>query len=301
MFHRQFKDVLTGLLICGLMMFGVCSHAEVLVLGQLSDQPQKDFKELRPMVRFVADALQDQGISRGEVVLFSEPEELAQALRSGRVHWVSESPFTAAYLVQEAAAIPLLYKWKAGQKRYQSLVYTHKDSGIRDLSDLSGKRLAFEKDQSFGGYYLPRLYMEQRELKLEPGISLRDPRRAEVVNFVFSRNARNNLLWVQKGLADAGAINTGDWYNIPPELSSVKDDLRIICATRPYPRALELVSSQMPEARAEALKELLLSLNPEEHAELLERYENTDGFEDLPPDADDMLAEIYQRSRNWQQ
>lgn len=279
----------------------ISSHlaAETLVLAQLSDRPKKDFKQLRPMAKYVAKQLAHVGITRAEVRLFSELDELVDAVKRGEVHWVTETPYSAAVLVHEAQAIPLLMKWKSRQQRYQTLIYTHKDSGLKSLEDLVGKRIAFEHNNSFSSYYLPRLILERDDLSLHPIDGPGSATDAKRVNYLFSRNEKNNLLWVHKRLVEAGALNDGDWQNPGRVPDALKNDLRIIYRSAPYPRALELVSPTFSAERAAALKSLLLSMTPDSHGKLLSRYEKTGGFEALNDGVPSLLAEIYHNSRNW--
>ncbi|MBE9395683.1 phosphate/phosphite/phosphonate ABC transporter substrate-binding protein [Pontibacterium sp. N1Y112] len=295
MLHRLLSPALIGLA----LIYTSPAIADTLVLAQLSDRPKKDFKQLRPMAKYVASQLQSLGITRGEVRLFSELDELTEAVKNGEVHWVTETPYTASVLVHEGDAIPLVMKWKSRQKRYQTLIYTHKDSQLTSLGDLLGKRIAFEHNNSFSSYYLPRLLLHKQGISATKIEGFNAPRASDKINYLFSRNEKNNLLWVHKGLVEAGALNDGDWENkgrVPEEL---KSELRIIYRSEPYPRALELVSSKLSEERATALKKLLLSMTQESHGKLLSRYEKTDGFEVLTPEVPQLLEDIYATSRTW--
>lgn len=269
------------------------ASAQTLVIAQLSDRPKKDYKQLRPMVEYAAERLSHLGISRGEVKLYDTPEALVKAVKNGEVHWITETPYTASILVHDAGAHPLLMKWKSNQRRYQTLIYTRKDSPIQSIGDLAGKRIAFEHNTSFSSYLLPRILIEKRGLKLNQVRNSQDPVNNEQVNYLFSRNEKNNLLWVHKGIVDAGALNNGDWNNPKRVPKVLKDDLKIIFRSAFYPRALELVGPGLSPTIRNGLKELLLSLNKEQHAGLLHRYEKTAGFEELTPDLNRTLHEVY--------
>lgn len=276
-------------------------QAQELVLAQLSDRPKKDLKQLRPMVNYVAAQLASVGITSGKVKLYSDLEQLISAFKSGEVHWITETPFTAATLVHEAGAIPLVLKWKSGQQRYQTIIYTRKDSSLKQASDLLGQRLAFEHKHSFSSYFLPRLLLEKTNYELFSLPHTQAEKRAGVINYLFSRNEKNNLHWVHKGIVEAGALNNGDWDNpkrVPPDL---KADLRIIYRSDYYPRALELVSPKLKPEVLSALKTLLLSMNEHTHPELLARYEKTTGFEKLPPELPKLLDEIYSYQKSFSQ
>ena len=288
---RIFKTCLVSLLLSLLSMQPV--FAQTLVIAQLSDRPKKDLKQLRPMVEYAAEKLTSFGITGGHVELFKDPEPLITALRNGEVHWVTETPYTAARLVHEAGAIPLLMKWKSRQERYQTFIYTHKDSGINSLSDLKGKRIAFEHDDSFSSYFLPRMVMEKTGYSFNAIENTYSELELDKINYVFSRNEKNNLLWVHKQLVEAGALNNGDWGNHNRVPESLKSELRIIYKTELYPRALELVSPKLDPAVSSALKELLLGLDYEEDRDLMKRYEQTTGFEEPIAELPGLLDEIY--------
>lgn len=267
--------------------------SQTLVIAQLSDRPKKDLKQLRPMVEYAAEALSSVGITEGRVELFEDIDSLVKAVKAGEVHWVTETPYSAAVMVHEAGAIPLLMKWKSRQQRYQTFIYTHKDSGIRSLGDLVGKRIAFEHADSFSSYFLPRMVLEKQGFEFNPIESTRSDLEAEHINFAFSRNEKNNLLWVHKKLVEAGALNNGDWDNPKRVPESLKSDLRIIYRTDLYPRALELVSPTLePEIRS-ALKDFLLSLDYDDDRDVMKRYEKTTGFEEPIAELPELLEEIY--------
>lgn len=299
MLYRRRMHTLIGMICLSLILTSSPLSADTLVLAQLSDRPKKDFKQLRPMAKYVATQLVHVGITGAEVRLFSELDELVEAVKNGEVHWVTETPYSAAVLVHETDAVPLLMKWKSRQQRYQTLIYTHKDSGLKSLDDLRGKRIAFEHNNSFSSYYLPRLILEAQGQNLNQIDSLNAERRDNKVNYLFSRNEKNNLLWVHKKLVEAGALNDGDWQDPGRVPDILKAELRIIYRSAPYPRALELVSGKLSPERATALKTLLLGMTQESHGKLLSRYEKTAGFEPLNEEVPKLLAEIYNNSRTW--
>ncbi|MCP8686337.1 phosphate/phosphite/phosphonate ABC transporter substrate-binding protein [Marinobacterium sedimentorum] len=286
------------LLMLGLVLFSAV-EARVLVLGQVSDRPSKDYEQLRPMADYAAQQLAPLGISSAEVRLFPQAADLVAAMRRGEVDWVTETPFTAARLVHEADARLLLRKWKRGQREYQSIIYTRLDSPVRSLDDLVGQTITFEHADSFSSYYLPRRLLEQRGMILSPMKDLQQPSVAGRVSYMFSRNERNNALWVHKSLIVAGALSSSDWDDsarVPPAL---RDELRIIFRSPSYPRALELVSAGLAPELVAALRDLLLRMTPANAPELMAAYEKTTGFEPILPDDLPLLNDIYRSSRAW--
>lgn len=216
--HEKRLQVGTNLLLLSvlfLLSYGliVPVKAQTLVIAQITERPKKDFKELRPMVKYMAEQLKDVGITDGEVRLFSTVEDLVAAVKHGEVHWITETSFTAAKLIHEAGAKLIATKWKNGQQSYSSILYASAQRNIESVNDLVGTTIAFENPESFSGYFLPRLYLENQGLLLEQLNSVRQKPAANKVGFVFRHNEKNNVLWVDKGLVAAGAINNGDWNN----------------------------------------------------------------------------------------
>lgn len=277
------RPSLTGipLRLCSAALFLLLSlplAAQTLVLAHISDRPKKDFRQLRPMVQFMAQELADQGFSRGEVRLFPDYEQLSAAVRAGEVHWVTETPLTAARLVQAGLATPLLRKWKRGQRSYQSLIYVRADSDIQSLQQLRGKTIALEHRNSFSSYLLPLMALQASGLALVPLDKPGQEPDADHVGYLFSRNEKNNILWVDKGIATAGSVNDGDWSTPGRLPDGLTDRMRIIHRSKAYPRAFELVTSALPEATAQVLAQRLSTLDKREPA-LMQRYEQTSRFE----------------------
>lgn len=274
--------------------------AQTLIIAQITERPKKDFKELRPMVNFMAQKLSNLGIDRGEVRLFSNIEDLISAVKRGEVHWITETSFTAARLINESNARLIATKWKQNQRNYSSIIFTRKGNQIKSVKDLVGKVIAFESPESFSSYFVPRRYLESQGLKMQHLKSVRDSPDPDKVGFVFSLNEKNNALWVDKGLVVAGVLNNGDWNNearVPP---TIKSSLAIIYRSQLYPRALEIIGPGLDDKIAEALKTQLLEMNNLEDKSVLYRYEKSTGFSEITNDIHQKLDEVYQNSLKWQ-
>lgn len=284
----------TLILLCYLasLLTSMSLPAKTLVLAQISDRPKKDYRQLRPMAEYIQSLMAAQGYDHADVELYPDIESLMNAVRQGRVHWVSETALTSAQLVQAGLAKPIAMKWKRGQSQYRSLIYVRKDSPVQSLQDLQGRSIAFEHRNSFSSYYLPAMALLQAGLSLQ---QLEAPDAlipSEKVGYLFSRNERNNLLWVQKGIVSAGTLNDGDWTQPDRLPSAPKEEMRIIYRSAEYPRAFELASSALPEADRAALQQALLSLTPEQHARILARYEQTERLTPVTEEHQRLLQQL---------
>ncbi len=281
-----FGSASTLLLTCCLLLVGGSVSAKTLVLAQISDRPKKDFRQLRPMAEHIAQALAPFGYDSATIKLYPDLAQLETGIRNGQVHWITETPLTAARLYQHQLATPIARKWKRGQQAYQSLIYVPADSPVQRLEDLVGQVIAFEHPNSFSSYFLPLNALHQAGLAT---VSLETPQQslpADKIGYAFSRNEHNNLLWVDKGITAAGALNDGDWTT-PDRLPAVLlQKMRVIHRSASYPRAFELATANLePDAR-QALQQALLALDPEQDAAVLQRYEQSSRI--TPLEADDL-------------
>ncbi len=281
-----FGPVSTMLLTCCLLLAGGSVSAQTLVLAQISDRPKKDFRQLRPMAEHIVQALAPFGYDNATVKLYPDLTQLEADILNGQVHWITETPLTAARLYQHQLATPIARKWKRGQQAYQSLIYVPVDSSIQRLEDLVGQVIAFEHPDSFSSYFLPLTTLHQAGLATTPLETPRHPFPADKVGYAFSRNEHNNLLWVDKGITAAGALNDGDWSSSGRLPAELLQKMRVIHRSASYPRAFELVTANLePEARL-ALQQALLALDPKQDATLLHRYEQSSRI--TPLEADDL-------------
>ncbi len=108
------------------------------------------------------------GINDVQLVIVADHRQMVALLRDGRVDWISETPYSAVFFQQAAAAKLLARKWKNGVPSYASLVIARRDSGIDRLAALSGRRFAFQHPGSTTGYFLPVLTLREAGLPLSP-------------------------------------------------------------------------------------------------------------------------------------
>ena len=125
----------------------------------------------------------------------------------------TETPFVAFDMMEEGLAEPLMREWKKGVAEYHTVIIARGDDEIESLEDLRGRNFAFEDAGSTSGYFLPRVALEAAGLSLE---KLDDPRgtpAGDAVGYSFANGEINVVAWVNRGLADAGAISNLDWEN----------------------------------------------------------------------------------------
>lgn len=260
------------------------AQSNVLVFGRISDDPKSHYEQLRPLLDYVVARMGDVGITEGRVLMARDSQQMQSYLRRGRVDWVTETGSSGMLLEARAGARPLLLTERDGVSRYHTVYFARRDSGISGLDDLRGRSIAFQNRQSTSAYFAPAAELLDRGLPLEILLSPRDAPGPGTVGYLFARSELNTSSWVHKGLVDVGAISNLDWDNPRHVPVSFKPDLEIVATSSVYPRAIELVRSDLPARVATRLREVLLQASDDPAAaHAMREFFHTTAF--LPIDA----------------
>lgn len=257
-----------------------------LVLGRITQEPGRNVERLTAMARYLAGELAADGIASVEIVIVDTPERMAEMLRSGQVDLFSETAFVAFDLMDKGLADPFLREWKKGVAEYHSVIVARADSGIASLADLKGRRFAFEDAGSTSGYFLPRHAIEDAGLTLS---ALADPRAkapADAVGYSFANGEINVVAWVNRGLADAGAVSNIDWQSEDKAPERLRRDLTVIHRTPSVIRSLMMVNRSMSETLRQRLAAVFTSMHETEDGRaVLKEYFSVSRYDALAGDA----------------
>lgn len=269
-----------------LLVPGMASGASsVLVLGRISDDPKAHYQQLQPLLDYVVPRMRDVGISEGRILMARDAQQMASYLRRGRVDWLTETAGTAMALGQRSGAQPLLLTERSGVREYGSVFFVHRDSGIRDLSDLRGRTLAMQSVLSTSAYLVPVMELLEHGLRPEILLTPQDQPSAESVGYVFARSELNISTYVHKGVVDAGVVSSIDWEQERSVPVAFRRDFRVIHRTGLYPRGVEMVRADLDPRVRQRLQEVLLqAAGDPDAAPALEKFFGTSGFH--PVDAD---------------
>jgi phosphonate transport system substrate-binding protein len=268
-------------------------------LGRITEEPGKNIKRLNAMAEYLGAMLEPDGVTAVKVVIAETPDEMREMLRKGDVDLFSETPFVAFGLMEQGLAEPLMREWKKGVAEYHTVIIARDDQEIRSLEDLRGRKIAFEDLGSTSGYFLPRVALEAAGLTLK---ELEDPRSTpaeDVVGYSFAHGEINIVAWVNRGLADAGAISNLDWENPKNALEQLKEGLTIIHETQPVIRSLMMVRRTLDADMKERLASLLARMHEtSEGRTALKKYAKVSRYDTLVGEA---AAGLDSARRIWRQ
>jgi phosphonate transport system substrate-binding protein len=222
-------------------------------------QKQKDPREIRAAADKVAAELSRRIGIPVEVEIPASYSASVQALVSDRaqVAYLSAIPYLLAS--QEADVDIAVAEVRAGTTDYDSVFVVAKESPIRSLADLRGKRMMFTSPTSASGYVMPYARLVQEKL-LAPR---EDP--AKFFSRVgFAGGYDRALQAVANGQADVTAVSDyaiegpkADLYGTP----ELRAKLRVLARTPGVPTHLLAVRADLPPDLREKLTTALLEIS----------------------------------------
>ncbi len=185
-----------------LLMLPNALMAKGLDLGMIDSSPSKMSKRFTPLLKY----LSAKGVATGKVVTVKTVGKMIAGFKSGKVDFMFESAFGALKVMDNTGAVAVLIREKKGVKEYNSVIFVPKNSPVQELSDLTGKVVAFEELNSTSSFILPKGILERAGLKLKKS---RKPV-AGAVAYYFSKDDDNTLVQVKAAKkAHAGGIKKG--------------------------------------------------------------------------------------------
>lgn len=261
--------------------------ASTLTLGTISQSPKNEIKKYDPLISYIALNLQDPYRMTGKTRVEKNIGAMLHALRERKIDLFVGEPFVSS-LLQRAGdlrfmlQIPLL-----GTEKHASLIIVGKDSAIKSLADLKGKTLAFDDPLSSLGYLQPKIFLMEKGYKLayrKPSA----PARADEINYVFSGAPENTLLWIKKGKADAGAIDSEIFRTQPKELIQ---SYKTLDRSSALPPLLISYRSNLSPELVEQIKTILKRMHQSENGKkILEDLGAVPKFQDISKSTLDFLG-----------
>ena len=254
--------------------------ARAINLGSLSDEAADEAKKFFPLASYLARQLQSEGIDQGMVVVANGVSQMATYLREGKVDLYIDSPFPSLAASRLSGSKILLRRWKKGLSEYYSVIFARQDGGIERLEDLRGKMFAFEEPFSSSGYFLPKVALQERGLRLVPKTEASERVGPEEVGYVFSRDDENTMVWVLRGKVAAAAM---DHQTFLKYAKGKVDRLKIVHKTFPVPRQIVSYRADLPPKLVARIREILITMDQsEEGRKILHDFERTTKFDEVP-------------------
>ncbi len=263
-----------------------------IVLADVSNYPLEKIAQLQPVADYLAAKLKGYDINIGEVKIARDIESISGWLSSGQVDLYFESLYPAMLTIERSGAQPILRRWRGGAPEYHTLFFARTDRGFTSLSDLAGKKIAFDEPVSTSGYLLPLAYLMEKNFNPVEKRYLRQVVAKNEVGYIFSGDHENSIQWVLRGRVAAGAIDNLNFQEIP---ATVRAQLEILARTEAVPRQLVLARSDLDPKLVSAIKTILMDMDktPEGRV-VLQKLDKTAKFDEFPEGTEAALARMRQ-------
>jgi len=161
--------------------------------------------------------------------------------------------FTGAVAIYKLGVIPIARPVNLDNtSTYQGYIFVRKDSNIKDVKDMKGKRMAFVERSTTAGYLFPLAYLR------EHGIASPDNFFREYY-FTGSHDAAIDA--VLEKSADIGAAKHSIYDRVKKENPRIEQELVIIARSPSVPSNGLCVRKDLDENLKKKLKDALLNIN----------------------------------------
>jgi len=168
-----------------------------------------------------------------------------EALRSGRLHIAGVATGPTAYAVNLAGYVPIVVMQRPdGSIGYKLQLITHRDSPIKRVADLKGKRVAHVAPSSNSGDLAPRALF--KAMGIEPG---------KDYEVLYSGKHDNSIMGVVNKDYDAAPIASTVMERMQARGMFKADAVRVIYESSPFPRGAFGVAHNLPPELKAKIKE----------------------------------------------
>ena len=255
------------------------SDEKVIKMGFV---PLKNSEQLVEDVKPIADYLSQKMGVKVEAFTASNYIGVVEGIGSGSVDFGIIPPFSAVLAQKQSNAKPLLTsKGKSGKSGYTAELYVRKDSGIKSLQDVKGKKVAFVDPSSSSGYIYPGAMLVKAGINLDKDIS-----------YQFSGGHDKSLQLLLNKDVDVIATFDGVEERYGKEFPAALTDIEKLASSDTIPGIMVTASSKMDKDLQDKLKQALLDMDKDpKMKELFTKMFSITGFEEVDQTAYNKVEE----------
>ena len=238
--------------------------------------PLKNSEKLVEDLKPISDYLSERLGVKVEAFTASNYIGVVEGIGSGSVDFGIIPPFSALLAQKQSNAKPILTsKGKTGKPGYTAELYVRKDSGIKNLQDIKGKKVAFVDPSSSSGYIYPGAMLVEAGLNLEKDIS-----------YQFSGGHDKSLQLLLNKDVDVIATFDGVEDRYAKDFPQAKTDIQKLATSDMIPGIMVTVSSKMDKDLQVKLEKALRDIeNDPKLKELFTKMFSITGFTDVDQEA----------------
>jgi phosphonate transport system substrate-binding protein len=271
------------------------ARAETFVIGAVAKDVKDELQDLMPLAEYLERRLAPSGIEKVEILILPTAARMGKAFRDGKVHLYFDSPLTAAKVMRDGGAVPMLRRWRKGVAEYWSEIIVRNELPVWSLDDLRGHVVAFEDPDSTSGHLLPRAMLLAHGLNLEVLADSESDFDRSKTGVLVTFGDRASILALLSGRVSAIATDPHHVRALERERPGA---VRSIARSISVPRQVVMRAPTMPESLAREVAGILVGMvQSEEGQRVLRSFGKTDRFDAFPQGVEATFAPIQAQLR----
>lgn len=237
----QFKQLVVG----ALAWVSLLAHAQTLTLGVV---PQQSATVLAANWTPILQYLKDKTGVELRFATAADIPTFEQRVLDGDYDIAYMNPYHFTFFNEHRGFRAMV---RRGDASIQGIIVVRKDSGIENLEQLNGKRLAFPSPAAFAASVIPRAEIASKGIKIEP---------------VYVSSHDSVYLNVAKGFFPAGG-GIARTFNATSE--QARDELKVLWKTQPYTPHAVAAHPRVDTATRETLTQAFVEMSNTEEGQVL--------------------------------
>ncbi len=231
------------------IFFGLRAFATAEI--KLGILPRLGAVELFMMFHPLAEYLTSETGEKVSIVIPKDFEAFQDAVRTGQLNIAFANSLVYVQLKKNVEIEPLAVSAepKAGTK-FRGIIIARKNSGIKTVRDLKGKKLVFVEKDSAAGYLFQMLLLKKSGLDIHKDVLL----------LPFAKKHDNVTLAVYNGAAEAGGLREDDLEKMKDKVD--QSQIKIIAYTDYFPNWPVFAVPGLKKETVAKIRSALLQLKP---------------------------------------
>ncbi len=251
---RFLQRLMACLLIClstaiALPVFAAEQPTELLI----GIEPEHNIFDQMQRYRYLASYLSDQLGVKVTLTIMSRYGEVIKRFKSRKLDGAFLTSYTASMGIKDLNLEPIANPVNLnGEFTSQGYLFVRKDSEIRTVQDMAGKRIIFVDPATMEGYLFPLAYLEQHGIRNINKFFTR---------FDFSGSDASSIFAVLDGRADIGSAKNTVFNNLIHNDPSIRQELDILAQSPRIPEITLCIRNEIDLYLQAKLVNVLLQMD----------------------------------------
>ena len=238
--------VLSAVLSLNIAVQAADSNPDMLRVALL---PDEDAATIIKQNQGLKDYLESKLGKKVKIVVTTDYSSMIEAMRFGRLELGYFGPLSYTLAKTKADIEPFAARMKKGSTTYHAVLICNKAAGIKTVSDVKGKEVAYGDIASTSSHLIPK------KMLLDNGLETKKDYKE---NFLGAHDAV--ALAVQNGHAQAGGLSKPIFETLVKREVISLDKVNVLQVSKPYPQYPWAMRSDLKPELKDAIRNAFISL-----------------------------------------